>query len=85
MGARDDLAAGTSLYRAEVDRIHALVERAGGDGLFLLDEAFRGTNPHERIAASAAVLRSLAARSAPSGIPTTRRARAGGAHSHGHG
>lgn len=59
MGAHDDLAAGVSLYRAEVDRIHTLVQRAGGDHLFLLDEAFRGTNPHERIAASAAVLRHL--------------------------
>jgi hypothetical protein len=56
MGAHDDLAAGVSLYRAEVDRIHTLVQRAGGDHLFLLDEAFCGTNPHERIAASAAVL-----------------------------
>jgi hypothetical protein len=62
MGAHDDLAAGVSLYRAEVDRIHALVERAGGDHLFVLDEAFRGTNPHERIAASAAVLRHLGRR-----------------------
>src|SRR5690606_3370388 len=59
MGARDDLAAGVSLYRAEVDRIHTLIQRAGGDHLFLLDEAFRGTNPHERIAASAAVLHRL--------------------------
>jgi DNA mismatch repair ATPase MutS len=62
MGAHDDLAAGVSLYRAEVDRIHTLVQRAGGDHLFVLDEAFRGTNPHERIAASAAVLRRLARR-----------------------
>jgi hypothetical protein len=61
MGARDDLAAGVSLYRAEVDRIHALVEQARGEHLFVLDEAFRGTNPLERIAASAAVLRRLAA------------------------
>ena len=62
MGARDDLAAGVSLYRAEVDRIHALLERAGGDHLFVLDEAFRGTNPVERVAASAAVLRKLSSR-----------------------
>lgn len=60
MGAQDDLSAGVSLYRAEVDRIHALVQRAGGSQLFLIDEAFRGTNPHERVAASAAVLRRLA-------------------------
>src|SRR5690606_3524484 len=59
---RDDLAAGVSLYRAEVDRIHALLERAGGDHLFVLDEAFRGTNPVERVAASAAVLRKLSSR-----------------------
>jgi DNA mismatch repair ATPase MutS len=59
MAVREDLAAGVSLYRAEVDRIHALVRRAGGDNLFLVDEAFRGTNPQERIAASAAVLRYL--------------------------
>ena len=61
MGAHDDLAAGVSLFRAEVDRIHALVDEADGNHLFVLDEAFRGTNPRERIAASAAVLRSLSA------------------------
>lgn len=61
MGAHDDLGAGVSLFRAEIDRVRTLVERAGGRGLFLLDEAFRGTNPHERIAASAAVLRHLVA------------------------
>lgn len=60
MGAHDDLASGVNLFRAEVDRIHALVDAAGGDHLFVLDEAFRGTNPHERIAASAAVLHRLA-------------------------
>ncbi|MBC8070547.1 MAG: hypothetical protein IAG13_19605 [Deltaproteobacteria bacterium] len=60
MGAHDDLAAGVSLYRAEVERIRGLVEQSDGEHLFLLDEAFRGTNPHERIAASAAVLRRLA-------------------------
>jgi hypothetical protein len=60
MGAHDDLAAGVSLFRAEVDRIHALVDSADGNHLFVLDEAFRGTNPHERIAASAAVLQRLA-------------------------
>lgn len=50
-----------SLFRAEVDRIHTLVDDADGDHLFVLDEAFSGTNPHERIAASAAVLHRLAA------------------------
>jgi hypothetical protein len=60
MGAHDDLASGVSLFRAEVDRIHALVDAADGDYLFVLDEALRGTNPHERIAASAAVLHRLA-------------------------
>lgn len=60
MGAHDDLAAGVSLFRAEVDRIHTLVDAADGAHLFVLDEALRGTNPHERIAASAAVLRRLA-------------------------
>lgn len=59
MGAHDDLAAGVSLFRAEVDRIHTLVDAADGTCLFVLDEALRGTNPHERIAASAAVLRRL--------------------------
>lgn len=59
MRVHDDITAGKSTYRAEVDRVHALVERTGGDHLFLLDEIFRGTNPRERIAASAAVLRFL--------------------------
>jgi hypothetical protein len=62
MRAHDDLAAGVSLFRAEVDRIRTLVDDSGGGHhLFVLDEAFRGTNPHERIAASAAVLHRLAA------------------------
>ena len=55
----DDPAAGASLYRVEVDRFRVLVQKAadGDDYLFLLDEPFRGTNPIERVAASAAVLR----------------------------
>jgi hypothetical protein len=61
MGAHDDLAAGTSLFRAEVDRIHTLVDSCDGRHLFVLDEPFRGTNPHERVAASAAVLGHLCA------------------------
>lgn len=58
----DNPSAGVSLYRAEADHIQVLVERAAdaNDWLFLLDETFRGTNPLERVAASAAVLRWLA-------------------------
>lgn len=63
MGAQDDLAASVSLYQSEVLRMRELLQAGdAGDALFLLDEVFRGTNPHDRIAASGAVLLGLAER-----------------------
>jgi len=64
MGADDDLAASVSLYQAEVLRLRDLLEEHDGDppSLVLLDEVFRGTNPHDRLAASSAVIWALAER-----------------------
>lgn len=62
MHAKDDLEESTSLYQAEVERVLELI-RAGRSNrpcLMLLDEVFRGTNPSDRIAASASVLLDLA-------------------------
>jgi DNA mismatch repair ATPase MutS len=64
MQVHDDLGASVSLYQAEVLRIRTLLERGAEPPpvLALLDEAFRGTNPTERIAAAGAVLLELARR-----------------------
>lgn len=62
MHAKDDLEESTSLYQAEVERVLELIRvgRSEGPCLMLLDEVFRGTNPSDRIAASASVLLDLA-------------------------
>jgi DNA mismatch repair ATPase MutS len=62
IGRADNLVTGRSYYLAEVESVRRLVEAAGGDALHLLiaDEVFRGTNPDERVAGAAAVLRHLA-------------------------
>jgi len=62
MGADDDLSASVSLYQAEVLRLRELLETHDGTepALVLLDEVFRGTNPHDRLAASSAVIWALA-------------------------
>lgn len=62
MQNEDSLFGGESLYMAELRRARELLDSAGpGQGIYLIDEIFRGTNHLESVAASAAVLDSLAA------------------------
>jgi len=59
----DSLGTATSLYMAELGRARwlcGLAQRPGG-ALLLVDEIFRGTNPQESMAATAALARELAA------------------------
>jgi hypothetical protein len=65
MQNEDSLLDGHSLYIAELARARALLAAADGPhpGLCLIDEIFRGTNHVESVAAAAAVLDTLAARS----------------------
>ena len=57
----DDLLAGKSYYRDEIDAVIALVHASQSrlPHLFLFDELFRGTGTVERIAAAEATLREL--------------------------
>jgi DNA mismatch repair ATPase MutS len=60
---QDDLQAGESFYLAEVRRVRALAQ-ALGDGasaFAVLDEPFRGTNVHDAIEATLAVVTRLTA------------------------
>jgi len=70
----DDLAAGVSLFFAEVSRIRDIVADAATGGetpvLFLLDEILHGTNAHDRRQATQLVLQRLLA-SGSSGLITT--------------
>jgi hypothetical protein len=61
----DSLLDGQSLYMSELARARALLAAANGPypGVCLVDEIFRGTNHVESVAAAAAVLDTLAARS----------------------
>ena len=61
IGRSDDVAAGRSYYRDEVEAILACVEasRTALPHLFLFDELFRGTSTVERIAAAEATLSEL--------------------------
>ncbi|MEJ7645544.1 MAG: DNA mismatch repair protein MutS [Chryseolinea sp.] len=54
----DNLLDGKSYYYEEVSLMGKLIEAAasGDQGLFVLDEVFKGTNTNERIAASKAIL-----------------------------
>ncbi|MGJ9420157.1 hypothetical protein ACHAC9_20745 [Massilia sp. CMS3.1] len=65
MQNEDSLQGGQSLYMSELARAQALLAAADGPhpGVCLIDEIFRGTNHVESVAASAAVLDTLAARS----------------------
>lgn len=65
MQNEDSLLDGQSLYMAELARARALLAAADGQhpGLCLIDEIFGGTNHIESVAAAAAVLDTLAARS----------------------
>ena len=62
IGRADNLISGRSYYMAEVESVLRLVRAAATDDphLLLADEVFRGTNPEERLAGSAEVLRYLA-------------------------
>jgi len=64
MQNEDSLLDGQSLYMAELRRAKELIAAADGPhpGICLIDEIFRGTNHVESVAASAAVLDTLAAR-----------------------
>jgi DNA mismatch repair ATPase MutS len=68
----DSLLAGRSRFFAEVTRLRALQDLAGGEVplLFLLDELLHGTNSHDRRIGAEAVLRTLLAQGAI-GLATT--------------
>ena len=63
---QDSLLEGRSRFYAEITRIRALADIAGGPAplLFLLDELFHGTNSHDRLLGAQGVLRSLLDRGA---------------------
>ena len=63
----DDLQAGKSLYQREAETVVSIVAQAanGPVTLCLFDELFRGTNSTDRIGASAAVFKYLAAGNPP--------------------
>jgi DNA mismatch repair ATPase MutS len=58
---KDDIGSGKSHYYAELERMRSIVQSAdaGEPLLCVIDELLRGTNAHERRAASAALLNSL--------------------------
>lgn len=62
MALRDDILAGESYYIVETRSLKRILDAAGGRApvLCVVDEVLRGTNTVERIAASSAVLQSLA-------------------------
>ena len=67
----DSLAEGKSKFRAEVERLAAIVQTsATRPVLFLVDEIFSGTNSLDRQTAAAAVLRSLLAHGAIGALST---------------
>jgi hypothetical protein len=69
---QDSLQEGRSRFYAEITRVRALADLAGGETtlLFLLDELFHGTNSHDRLVGASGVLRSLLNRGAI-GLVTT--------------
>jgi hypothetical protein len=69
---QDSLQEGRSRFYAEITRVRALADVAGGPMplLFLLDELFHGTNSHDRLIGASGVLRSLLNRGAI-GLVTT--------------
>lgn len=67
----DSLAEGKSKFRAEVERLAAIVEQSRRTPvLFLVDEIFSGTNSADRRTAAAAVLRALLAHGAIGALST---------------
>ena len=69
IGRSDDLVAGKSYYRDEVEAVIALVHASRSPDLFLFDELFRGTSTVERIAAAEAVLAELVAEREDRSVP----------------
>jgi hypothetical protein len=69
---QDSLREGSSRFYAEIVRLRAIVELAGGPRpvLFLLDEVLAGTNSHDRAIGAEAILRGLVTRGAL-GLATT--------------
>ncbi len=63
---QDSLQEGRSRFYAEITRVRALADLAGGPVplLFLLDELFHGTNSHDRLIGASGVLRGLLNRGA---------------------
>ena len=62
IGTQDDLLAGKSYYKEEIDAIQYFVQQtktAGAFNLFVIDELFKGTNTMERVAAAKGVLEFL--------------------------
>jgi len=62
----DSLKGGTSRFYAEIQRLHQIMELAGGGlpVLFLLDELLHGTNSHDRRIGAEAIVRGLVDRGA---------------------
>jgi DNA mismatch repair ATPase MutS len=62
IGIQDDLLAGNSYYKAEIDAIQYFLQQTkhgAGFNLFVIDELFKGTNTMERVAAAKGVLEYL--------------------------
>ncbi|MEE9394342.1 MAG: hypothetical protein V3W41_17720 [Planctomycetota bacterium] len=72
INVRDSLDDGQSYFAVEVDRIREMIEQVADEpfSLLLLDEMFRGTNTHEKVAAGIEVTRHLAATGALSLVAT---------------
>jgi DNA mismatch repair protein MutS2 len=70
IGDEQSIARSLSTFSAHVQRLRAVLDRAAGDCLILLDELASGTDPEEGAALAAAVLESLTARGAAVAITT---------------
>ncbi len=70
IGDEQSIARSLSTFSAHVQRLCALLERADGETLILLDELASGTDPEEGAALAAAVLEALTARGAAVAVTT---------------
>lgn len=70
IGDEQSIARSLSTFSAHVQRLGALLERAAGDCLILLDELASGTDPEEGAALAAAVLEALTERGAAVAVTT---------------
>jgi DNA mismatch repair ATPase MutS len=62
IGIQDNLLAGNSYYKEEIDSIHEFIKSSKKEdqhNLFIIDELFKGTNTVERIAGAKGVLEYL--------------------------